>query len=226
MNALYFKIFNLCVDHRRPHHLIKKNIQPFFLCVKHKNNLFYHLFFSCFSFQRPDNDLVFDDSTFSDDKLSAVNTNHENLRTKLVSKRSVSDFSDSNNDNDVGLWQRLKRGIKSLFGYKSEESENSEVEIPKVEELRAVPAVIPAQKSNSLHETSDIDNGSRRRRQHDDEDDEDDDDEDNEINGSGEHETTSDNDVEIISTLPDVTDAKYCEFLVTFLTEDFMTFEF
>ncbi|XP_070498297.1 protein PFC0760c-like, partial [Chironomus tepperi] len=166
--------------------------------------------------QRPDNDLVFDDSALSDDKLSAVNTNHENLRTKLVSKRSVSDPSDINNEN-VGLWQRLKRGVKNLFGIKNSDENNEkahqqDVDIPKVEELRAV----PAQKSQSQHETSnknfrtEQDNTLRRKRHRNDEDDDDeeDDDEDNEINGSGEHDNDilPDNDDKLI--MPHVDDSK------------------
>ncbi|XP_070509903.1 basement membrane-specific heparan sulfate proteoglycan core protein isoform X20 [Chironomus tepperi] len=166
--------------------------------------------------KRPDNDLVFDDSALSDDKLSAVNTNHENLRTKLVSKRSVSDPSDINNEN-VGLWQRLKRGVKNLFGIKNSDENNEkahqqDVDIPKVEELRAV----PAQKSQSQHETSnknfrtEQDNTLRRKRHRNDEDDDDeeDDDEDNEINGSGEHDNDilPDNDDKLI--MPHVDDSK------------------
>lgn len=166
---------------------------------------------------------MFDDSALSDDKLSAVNTNHENLRTKLVSKRSVSDPSDINNEN-VGLWQRLKRGVKNLFGIKnsdenSEKAHQQDVEIPKVEELRAV----PAQKSQSQHETSkkistDQDNILRRKRQRnheDDDDEEEDDDEDNEINGSGEHDNDTIPDIEdkLPVDLPDVDDSKRCKFL-------------
>ncbi|KAL7036766.1 hypothetical protein ACKWTF_008935 [Chironomus riparius] len=164
--------------------------------------------------KRPDNDLVFDDSALSDDKLSAVNTNHENLRTKIVNKRSVSDPSDINNEN-VGLWQRLKRGVKNIFGIKnndenSEKAHQQDVEIPKVEELRAV----PAQKSQSQHETSkNLQDNTLRRKRHrnDDEDDDDeDDDEDNEINGSGEHDNDTIPDIEdkLIIDLPHVDDSK------------------
>lgn len=161
---------------------------------------------------------MFDDSTLSDDKLSAVNTNHENLRTKLVSKRSVSDPSDINNEN-VGLWQRLKRGVKNLFGIKnsdenSEKTHQNDLEIPKVEELKAV----PAQKSQSQHETSkNLDNTLRRKRHRNDEDDDDeeDDDEDNEINGSGENDNDNDTipDIEdkLVIDLPHVDDSKRCK---------------
>lgn len=176
--------------------------------------------FSLSHFQRSDIDLVFDDSTLSDDKLSAVNTNHDSLRTKLVSKRSVSDPSD-NNENS-GLWWRLKRGVKNLFGYKSDDESHS-VEVPKVEELKAVPVVIPAQKFNSVHDDDKTvgENAARRRRQHDDDDDnEDDEDEDDEASGEGEITTNrgdgdaeEDNDViQVISTLPDIPDGKYCEY--------------
>ena len=156
---------------------------------------------------------MFDDSALSDDKSSAVNTNHENLRTKLVSKRSVSDPSDSNNEN-VGLWQRLKRGVKNLFGIKNgdENAHQQEVEIPKVEELKAV----TAQKSQSQHETSKKfqDNTMRRKRHRtdDDDDDEEDDDEDNEINGSGEHDVIPDIEDKLVVDLPDVDDSQRCKF--------------
>lgn len=164
---------------------------------------------------------MFDESTFSDDKSTAVNKNqfsHENARTKVVSKRSVSNLSDKKSE--VTFWQRVKRGFANFFGYGSDEEVKvpPKVEEPKVAEIKAAPITAQIQ-----HETEEIqmkeDNTLRRRRQYDDDED---DDEDNEIEGSSdrhlenenEHESTSENEVDIGSTLPDVPDDKYCKFAI------------
>jgi hypothetical protein len=153
---------------------------------------------------------MFDDSTFGDDN----HLSHEQSRTKVVSKRSVSEPSDKSEE--VTLWQRIKRSVAGFFGYGDEEVEAmAQPEEPIVAQLKAA---VPAQQQ-STNESDERqmkeENTLRRRRQYDD-DDEDDDDEIEGPSGNGaldndEHESTSDNEVETPSLLPDVPDDKYCE---------------
>jgi hypothetical protein len=139
-------------------------------------------------------------NSLSDDKSS--NNLIENSRTKVVSKRSLSDDSDkqkvelSQNKSDEGWWSRAKRSFKSLF-WKNEEKV--------VEKREAIPEANKSQE-NLADFTPEL-SSQRRRRQYDDEED---DDEDNEI-GSGVDppETTPVQD--LVTPLPPVKDDKYCK---------------
>ncbi|KAG5680998.1 hypothetical protein PVAND_010469 [Polypedilum vanderplanki] len=164
---------------------------------------------------RLDNDLMFDDSTFGEDNTNQIS--HEHLRTKIVSKRSVNEPSDSDKNSEISLWQRIKRSVAGWFGYGDDEEKHQreKIEQPKVAELKAS---VPAQKL--MHETNEVhinDENTQRRRRGGDYNDDEDDDEDNEIEGpsgngaldENEHESTSDNEIDTPSLLPDVPDDKY-----------------
>lgn len=165
---------------------------------------------------------MFDDSTLGD---AAANTNqfsHEHSRTRVVSKRSVSEPSDNNSE--VSLWQRIKRSVASFFGFGDDDEMKPQpekiVEAPQIAELKAA---VPAQQH--LHEIHDVlpakgESTQRRRRDWVDDDDEDEFDEGDGIEGSSgngafkdedEHESTSDNEVNIPPKLPDIPDGKYCK---------------
>lgn len=168
--------------------------------------------FSCFSlFQKPDSDLTFEDLSFgnvhhSDDKVS--NQLNENSRTKLVSKRSVSDASDKaivdENQSDDGWMSRVKRRLSHLFF-------NTEgTKVVQKRDSPPKPVEVNRSQEKSVDLASDLYVPPRRRR-HEEDDDEDDDTEDNEI-ASGDHEVTPDTDpITPITPLPPVKDDKYCE---------------
>lgn len=173
-------------------------------CCVTSINVFY-----AFQLQKHDADLMFEDgiNSLSDDKSS----NHlsDSSRTKVVSKRSVSDDSDkqkvelSQSQSDEGWWSRAKRSFKNLF-WKSDE---------KIVEKREI-AQKTTKSPEKLVETQEL-SALRRRREF--EDDEDDDD-DNEI-GSGD-DATSDNSTPFpdpVTPLPPVKDDKYCEKFYLFL---------
>lgn len=157
--------------------------------------------------QKPDADLTFEDSfgsSLSDDKIS--NQLNENSRTKLVSKRSVSDDSDKQQiddnqiESDEGWLSSVKRRLSNFFTGRED----------KVQKKRAlIVKPIEANKSQQKPEdlTTDFKLPLRKRRHDDDDDDEDDDD--NDIGSSGDHETTPDPDP--ITPLPPVKDDKYCK---------------
>lgn len=158
------------------------------------------MFFFCF--QKTDSDLTFEESfasAHSNDKIS--NQLNENSRTKLVSKRSVSDDSNKakvdDKQSDDGWMSRVKRRLSSFFS----KSEDDKV----VQKRESVPK--PAELKQKL---ADQTYAARRRRQ-DDDDDDDEDIEDNEI-ASGDHEVTPENDPITPNTpLPPVKDDKYCK---------------
>ena len=60
--------------------------------------------------QRSDNDLMFDDSAFSDITNRELVKHNENSRTKVVSKRSIN----SNNDNESNWWERVPSSLISI----------------------------------------------------------------------------------------------------------------
>lgn len=165
--------------------IIQKQI---FSCQINNSAVFY---FSCL--QKPDSDLTFEDSlgiTLSDDTVS--NRLHE--RTKVVSKRSVSEDSDKQLESDESWLSRVKRRLSNYFT-KSEGKAVEKRESPKSAEV------------NQSQESKKNVKFTPRRRRDDDEDD-DDEDEDNEIS-SGDHETTPDADP--VTALPPVKDDKYCK---------------
>lgn len=161
-------------------------------------------FFIFFQFQKLDADLIFEDgitNSLNDDKSS----NHfvESSRTKVVSKRSLSDSDKqkvevSQSQSDEGWWSRVKRSIKNFF-WKEEE---------KVVEKREIVAETNKSQEKLVDITSDP-NAARKKRQYDDDED---DFEDNEI-GSGDEvitpETTATPDP--VTQLPPVKDDKFCK---------------
>jgi hypothetical protein len=147
-------------------------------------------------------DLTFEDSfsnSLSDDKNS--NQLNGNSRTKLVSKRSVSDDSDKSKQiqSDEGWFSRVKRRLSNFFTGSEE----------KVEEKRELPVKPKEEKiDDDLETLEDLKlSTARRRRRYDEDDDEDD--EDNEI-ASGDHLLTTP-DPDPITPLAPVKDDKYCK---------------
>lgn len=148
--------------------------------------------------------MIFEDgiaNSLSDDKSS-----NENSRTKVVSKRSISDDSDKQNvehsqsHSDESWWSRAKRSITNLF-WKPEEKV--------VAKREAIPDTTKSQIKDA--ETTTKISIQRRRRQRLYEDD--DDDEDNEI-GSADHDTSESSIIEpdfSATELPPVKDDKYCK---------------
>lgn len=138
-------------------------------------------------------------NSLSDDKSS--NRLIESSRTKIVSKRSLSDDSDkqkvelSQSQSDEGWWSRAKRSFTNLF-WKEEEKV--------VEKREAIPEVNKSQES-TVDFTPNLSAPRRRRQFEDDEDD----DEDNEIGSGDPAETTPLPDP--ITPLPPVKDDKYCK---------------
>jgi hypothetical protein len=165
----------------------------------------FNSFKSSLSLQKSDSDLIFDDGLSG--SLSDENSNHltESSRTKLVSKRAVSDDSDkqtledSQIESDSGWLSRIKRSLSGLFG------KTEEVVVPKSAESKDL-----NKSQDSFDDFNEYHKLSRRRRQSDFEDDDDDDD----IESSGddgiiEHSTAS---IETVSeALTPVSDDKYCE---------------
>lgn len=155
--------------------------------------------------QKPDSDLTFEDSfgsALSDEKIS--NQLNENSRTKLVSKRSVSDDSDKQKiddkqiQSDEGWMSRVKRRLSSYFGKGDEK-------VVQKREPESKPIEVNQSQPKSVDEmTRDLRSTARRRREY--EDDEDDDDNED---ASGDHETTPDPDP--VTPLPPVKDDKYCK---------------
>lgn len=139
-------------------------------------------------------------NSLSDDKSS--NHLNENSRTKVVSKRSVSDDSDkqkvehSQSQSDDGWWSRAKRSFTNLFWKKEEKV---------VAKREAIPET--TKKSEKVVDFTTDTSVERRRRQF--EDDEDDD-EDNEI-GSGDDRIETTPLPDPITPLPPVKDDKYCK---------------
>lgn len=157
--------------------------------------------------QRSDNDLMFDDSAFSDITNRELVKHNENSRTKVVSKRSIN----SNNDNESNWWERVKRSVSHFFGYDNDEKKEEAVKSHIDESSKEI---IPPLNLISGNESE----MQRRKRDQFNDDEDEDDDEDNEI-GSGEHSdknwdnTTPENDDEEVETvpLPDIADSKYCK---------------
>jgi hypothetical protein len=155
---------------------------------------------------------MFDDSTFNDDSQGHIN-HHDNSIPKIVSKRSVSD----NSNYEPSWWERIKRSVKSMFGYEEEQH-------PIMEEQKSLSPseTLPVLVNDRINEKI----SQRKSRQTDDNDDEDEDDDDNEIaSGYGHLDNPSENwgdrDVsappapkseEASPPLPDVPDSKYCRF--------------
>jgi len=139
---------------------------------------------------------VFEESVLNDEV-----SNQLNHRTKLVSKRSVSD----DRPEELGWFGRAKRSWSNYWSDKSDDKEAT----PTSEKLKKVNATKKKTKMTTTTTTTEPTtaySSARRRRQ---DDDEDSDDEDNEIgSGSGlDVESTSDP----IAPLPSVNDDKYCE---------------
>lgn len=165
--------------------------------------------FHFYNLQKSDSDLTFEDSfgnPLSDDKIS--NHLNENSRTKIVSKRSVSDDSDKLKvddkqiESDESWMSRVKRRLSNFFS-KSDDKVVQKREL----DQKQIEANHSQQKSVDL--TKDLKLPTRRRRDY--EDDEDDD-EDNEIAASGDHDTTPYPD--LITPLPPVKDDKYCKIII------------
>jgi hypothetical protein len=147
--------------------------------------------------QKSDNDLMFDDSTSSD-----ASQLHQNLRTNLIHKNSVSDDSDkahiSDSKDNLNWYNRIKRGfMKMWYGdNKGPELQSKTTEAPKESNMSQLDFKLL---DHDVHST-------RRRRQFGDDED---DDEDAEV-ASGDDEPTPEEE-SASSPLENVPDSKYCE---------------
>lgn len=167
--------------------------------------------FSCLSsLQKPDSDLIFDDGLGS--SLSDENSNHfnENTRTKLVSKRTVSDDSDkqtvddSQIESDSGWLSRIKRSLSSLLW------KNDESVVQKRETKQESKDLNKSQ--DSFDDLNDYHKLLRRKRQTEDDEDDEDEDTDNESSGDDAIIERSTASSEIITeALAPVKDDKYCK---------------
>lgn len=178
---------------------------------------------------------MFDESAFNNDIINnrEIVKHNENSRIKVVSKRSIN--SNNNNNEEPNWWDRFKRSVQSFFGYDSDEQHEIVVE-NHIDDKKLTQEILPPQHQPAPltlvngHDTSEM---QRRKRERDD-DDEDEDDDDNEI-GSGDHthdthwenstpenedDRENGNEVEIIKSLPDILDSKYCKSCVVFLSEN------
>jgi hypothetical protein len=158
--------------------------------------------------QKSDSDLIFDDGLSG--SLSDANSNHltESSRTKLVSKRAVSDDSDkqtledSQIESDLGWLSRIKRSFSSLFWKPDEVS---------IQKLTTNDESKDLNKSqDSFDDFNEHHKLSRRRRQSDFEDDDDDDD----VESSGDDgiiELTTTSIESVAEALAPIKDDKFCE---------------
>lgn len=160
------------------------------------------------SLQRLDNDLMFDDSNFNDDSTSQGHINHrENSLPKIVSKRSVSENSNS----EPNWWERIKRSVRSVFGYGEEVKQ-----LPLTEEK----SVLTPSETLPVEINDRINLNQRKSRNVDQDEDDEDEDDDDEENASGsndidswdtKHSSTVRSEEVETPKLPDIPDSKYCK---------------